>query len=43
MDMAKSLGVAGSVTFTGKVGHEEVPLYLNLGDIGVSLKLSKTQ
>jgi glycosyltransferase involved in cell wall biosynthesis len=43
MDMAKSLGVAGSVTFTGKVGHEEVPLYLNLGDIGVSLKLSKTE
>lgn len=31
------------ITFTGKVPHEEIPRYLNLGDIGVSLKLSKTE
>ncbi len=42
-DMAKKLGVADHVTFTGKVDHEDVPLYLNLGNIGVSLKLSKTE
>ncbi len=42
-EMAKRLGVEDNVTFTGKVSHEDVPLYLNLGDIGVSLKLSKTE
>ena len=43
MEMAQKLGVSGSVTFTGRVNHEDVPKYLNLGDIGVSLKLSKTE
>ncbi len=42
-DMAKDLGVSDFVTFTGKISHEEVPLYLNLGDIAVSLKLSQTE
>ncbi|MCL5072550.1 MAG: glycosyltransferase family 4 protein [Actinobacteria bacterium] len=41
--MAQKLGVSDWVTFTGKVNHEDVPKYLNLGDIGVSLKLSKTE
>ena len=41
--MAERLGVSGNVTFTGRVNHGDVPLYLNLGDIGVSLKLSKTE
>jgi len=41
--MADKLGVSEYITFTGKVNHEEVPRYLNLGDIGVSLKLSQTE
>lgn len=41
--MARELGVSDWVTFTGRVNHEDVPKYLNLGDIGVSLKLSKTE
>ncbi|MBM3709240.1 MAG: glycosyltransferase family 4 protein [Actinobacteria bacterium] len=40
---ARELGVSEHITFTGKVNHEEVPRYLNLGDIGVSLKLSQTE
>lgn len=42
-NMADSFGVAKHITFTGKVNHEEVPRYLNLGDVGVSLKLSQTE
>jgi glycosyltransferase involved in cell wall biosynthesis len=42
-EMAQKLGVSDWVTFTGRVKHEDVPKYLNLGDIGVSLKLSKTE
>jgi glycosyltransferase involved in cell wall biosynthesis len=42
-EMAQKLGVSDWVTFTGRVNHEDVPKYLNLGDIGVSLKLSKTE
>jgi Glycosyltransferase len=42
-DMAKDAGASGFVTFTGRISHEEVPLYLNLGDIAVSLKLSQTE
>ena len=42
-EMAQKLGVSDWVTFTGRVNHEDVPKYLNLADIGVSLKLSKTE
>jgi glycosyltransferase involved in cell wall biosynthesis len=42
-DMASRAGISGFVTFTGKISHEEVPLFLNLGDIAVSLKLSQTE
>ncbi|MBM3705709.1 MAG: glycosyltransferase family 4 protein [Actinobacteria bacterium] len=42
-DMAAGLGALDHITFTGKVSHEEVPRYLNLADIGVSLKLSRTE
>ncbi len=42
-NMAEKLGVLKYITFTGKINHEDVPLYLNLGDIGVSLKLSQTE
>ncbi|MBU4450951.1 MAG: glycosyltransferase family 4 protein [Actinobacteria bacterium] len=42
-EMAQKLRVSDWVTFTGRVNHGDVPKYLNLGDIGVSLKLSKTE
>ncbi|MCL4376988.1 MAG: glycosyltransferase family 4 protein [Actinobacteria bacterium] len=41
--MAKEQNIQGYVTFTGKVSHEDIPVYLNIGDIGVSLKLSLTE
>ncbi len=41
--MAEKLGIAKFVTFTGKVRHEDTPWYICLGDIAVSLKLSKTE
>ncbi|MCL6087370.1 MAG: glycosyltransferase family 4 protein [Actinobacteria bacterium] len=42
-NMAEEFGVNKYITFTGKIPHEDAPKYLNLGDIGVSLKLSKTE
>jgi glycosyltransferase involved in cell wall biosynthesis len=42
-NMADNLGVLKDITFPSKVNHEEVPRYLNLADIGVSLKLSQTE
>ena len=42
-DVAIRAGASDHITFTGKIKHEEVPLYLNLGDIAVSLKLSQTE
>jgi len=41
--MAHALGVANSVTFTGKVPYESAPHFLSLGDIAVSAKMSKTE
>ena len=41
--LSEEYGVQDDITFTGKVPHEEIPRYLCLGDIGVSLKLSKTE
>ena len=41
--LSEKLGVEKYITFTGKVRHQDAPKYLNLGDIGVSLKLSKTE
>jgi len=42
-NMAKEFNVLDYVTFAGRVNHEDVPRYLNLADIGVSLKLSRTE
>jgi len=42
-NMAKKLNIDKYITFTGKVPYEDAPKYLNLADIGVSLKLSKTE
>lgn len=41
--MAADLGIAGRVTFTGKVPYEETPAHLALGDVAVAPKLSATE
>jgi len=41
--MARTLKISQHITFTGKVRHEDTPKYICLGDIAVSLKLSKTE
>jgi glycosyltransferase involved in cell wall biosynthesis len=41
--MAQRLGIAGSVTFTGRVPYERAPRYLAAGDVAVAPKLSATE
>lgn len=41
--MARDKGVAGIVTFTGKVEYRHAPAYLALGDIAVAPKMSSTE
>jgi glycosyltransferase involved in cell wall biosynthesis len=41
--MAAGAGVADRVTFTGKIAYEAAPVYLSLGDIAVSPKMSATE
>jgi len=41
--ITKKLNIEDFVTFTGRVDHEDTPRYICLGDIAVSLKLSKTE
>lgn len=41
--MADRFGVAANVTFTGRIDYGEAPMYLCIGDIAVSAKLSKTE
>jgi glycosyltransferase involved in cell wall biosynthesis len=41
--LARSLGIDGSVTFTGRVPYERAPRYLLAGDIAVAPKLSATE
>ena len=41
--MARDLGVADRVTFTGKVPYEEAPAHMALGDVAVAPKLSDTE
>ena len=41
--LARELGIAEHVTFTGRVRYEDAPRFLQLGDIAVSPKLSKTE
>lgn len=40
---AEALGVAGHVTFTGRIPYEQAPQMLALGDVAVSPKLSLTE
>ncbi|MCK5614501.1 glycosyltransferase family 4 protein [Candidatus Pacearchaeota archaeon] len=39
-NMAEELGVLDNITFTGRIDYSEAPLYLNLGDIAVSPKIT---
>ena len=41
--LARELGIADRVTFTGKVCYEDAPQLLSLGDVAVSPKLSLTE
>jgi glycosyltransferase involved in cell wall biosynthesis len=41
--LARELGIAGAVTFTGRVPYERAPRYLAAGDIAVAPKLSLTE
>ena len=41
--MARELGIAERVTFTGRVRYEQIPPRLALGDIAVAPKLSATE
>lgn len=42
-EIAVRLGIAGNVTFTGRIDYREAPRYLCIGDIAVSAKLSRTE
>ncbi len=42
-EQAEALGVAGHVTFTGRVPYDQAPQMLALGDVAVSPKLSLTE
>ncbi|MBM2809546.1 MAG: hypothetical protein HW416_305 [Chloroflexi bacterium] len=42
-DLANRLGLGPHVTFTGAIPYEDAPVYLSLGDIAVSPKLSETE
>jgi glycosyltransferase involved in cell wall biosynthesis len=41
--MAQQLGVGDRVSFTGKVDYRQAPMYLSLGDVAVSAKMSATE
>jgi len=40
---AHSLGLAGHITFSGKIPYQLAPHHLALGDVGVSTKISATE
>ncbi len=41
--LAEEMGLAGRVTFTGKVSYEDAPRYLSIGDIAVAPKVSDSE
>jgi glycosyltransferase involved in cell wall biosynthesis len=41
--LAKQVGVADRVIFTGKVQYRDAPRYLSLGDVAISAKMSATE
>lgn len=40
---AEQMGLADYVTFTGQIPYQEAPVYLALGDIAISPKMSETE
>jgi len=42
-EMARRLGLAEHVTFTGRIPYEEAPSYLALGDVAIAPKISATE
>jgi glycosyltransferase involved in cell wall biosynthesis len=42
-NLAASLGISDCVTFTGRVPYEKAPIYLSVGDVAVSPKISETE
>ncbi|MCL5962397.1 MAG: glycosyltransferase family 4 protein, partial [Chloroflexi bacterium] len=42
-DLAGVLGISDFVTFTGKIPYEKASMYLSLGDVAVSPKISETE
>ncbi|AMV73152.1 YqgM-like family glycosyltransferase [Desulfuromonas sp. DDH964] len=42
-ERAATLGIAGLVTFTGKIPYDQAARYLSLGQIAISPKLSRTE
>jgi glycosyltransferase involved in cell wall biosynthesis len=42
VNLAKDLGVSGSIRFTGEIPNIEIPKYLNLADVYVSTALSES-
>jgi glycosyltransferase involved in cell wall biosynthesis len=40
---AEEMGIAGEVTFPGRIDYDRAPQYLGLGDIAISGKLSTTE
>ncbi len=41
--LADEMGLAGRVTFTGKVAYDDAPRYLSIGDVAVAPKVSDTE
>ncbi len=42
-ELATDLGIQDHVTLPGRIPYEEAPLYLSLGDVAVSPKISETE
>ena len=42
-ELARQQGVAGRMTFSGKIHYDDAPRYLAVGDITISPKLSATE
>lgn len=41
--MAAEMGIAGMITFTGRIDYREAPIYLSAGDVAISPKISLTE
>jgi glycosyltransferase involved in cell wall biosynthesis len=41
--LAEEMGIAGMITFTGKIEYKKAPLYLSAADLAISPKISLTE